>query len=395
MLIEVLGGGAGFVAEVAGTVGWVVLPAVALFLIIRGLRRPALLVGVAALALAALTEVPPLADVALLSNGAMQLVATCAVLFLVFLPVMRHPWRGRLLTTAAAVIVAFEAVRVLSGQQDSVPTIAGALAGVVLALLLGLMFGFLGHPGRSGRPYGNGLTEGERQALRPAPESGSRPGSGRRAVRLITSGVALLAAVVALGFLITGLLTAVTRFDRDVVQWLASHRTDFLNSLATFAGSFGTTPGIVAVLLVSLPVILALTRKWAPAVFLLCAAAGETAIYLIAGLIVGRPRPTVDHLSEGLPPTSSFPSGHVAAAVVVYGGLALLLYYSGRSVLRWAGFFVAALVILGVAVSRLYWGVHYPTDVLVSLLFAPVWLAACWKYLVREPLSAPRTAVAT
>lgn len=112
--------------------------------------------------------------------------------------------------------------------------------------------------------------------------------------------------------------------------------------------------------------------------FLLVAAVGETALFLAVSTVVGRLRPPVDYLSPHLPPTSSFPSGHVAASVVTYGGGALLVFAWTRSRLRYAAAVLAVLAVLGVAFSRLYRGVHYPTDTLASVLYASAWLAVCW-----------------
>jgi undecaprenyl-diphosphatase len=191
--------------------------------------------------------------------------------------------------------------------------------------------------------------------------------------------VLIASGVTGAGFLVTG-VDSVRRLDQAAVQWLAEHRDETWNALAAVAGPFGNTPGIVGVLLVAAPLAVAITGRAAPAVFLLVAAVGETAMYLISGMIVRRPRPDVDHLSEGLPPTSSFPSGHVAAAVVTYGGLALLLRAWAQSRLRNLGLILAPLIVLGIALSRLYWGVHYPTDTAVGLIFAAVWVSVCWRY---------------
>jgi undecaprenyl-diphosphatase len=90
-------------------------------------------------------------------------------------------------------------------------------------------------------------------------------------------------------------------------------------------------------------------------------------------------RPPVTHLGPELPVTASFPSGHVAAAISLYGAVAILLWHTTRRWLRWL---VAAaggvLLPAFVAASRLYRGVHFPTDVAGSILLAVTWLAVAW-----------------
>lgn len=389
-VVQFLGGGANFVVEIAAAVGWVFLPAAALFLIVRKLWDRAALVSVAALGLAILTRTQLFGSVSVFTNGALEFVGVCAVLLLVFLPAIPSRTRAWTVAGVAIGITAFEAIRVLSGQQSAGATVGGALTGAAFAASLGAVFQLRKHAQPKLRLW-NGLSVDDPAALHPAPLSVDARNAGRRGLRLLAVGMGLFAALVAVGLLITGPLGALAHFDTTVVEWLADHRSDFLNILATIAGSFGTTSGIIAVLLVSVPLVLAITQRWAPGLFLLAAAIGETAIYLLTGLIIGRARPTVDHLSEGLPPTSSFPSGHAAAAVVVYGGLALLIYSTGKPCLRWTGFVLAVPIVLGVAVSRLYFGVHFPTDVIASLLYAPVWLAACWIYLVRRRVPVEQT----
>ncbi|GAB3548033.1 hypothetical protein GCM10027404_11200 [Arthrobacter tumbae] len=384
MIIDILGGGAAFVAEVAAHVGWLVLPSAALFLAIRKLWHHVLLVAGTALGLATLTVPGTLPT---FFNGTLEFVATAVILLFIFLPAVPPRARRWTIPGTLAAVTVFEVVRVAAGQQSALSTVGGAVAGAAWAVVASILFRRWRQPEPPRRRLTYGLPVSSVAALHPAPLALKGQFSFSRWIRLVAVGVMLCAALTAVGLLITGPLGGVARFDRTVVQWLASHRSEPLSALATVAGAFGTTAGVVAVLLVGIPLLLALTRRWVPVVFLLAAAVGETSIYLVTGLIVGRGRPAVDHLSEGLPPTSSFPSGHVAAAVVVYGGLALLLYSTGRFHLRWAGFLLAGAIVLGVAASRLYWGVHFPTDVLASMAYAPVWLAACWTYLVRDPRS--------
>src|SRR4030095_3068221 len=104
------------------------------------------------------------------------------------------------------------------------------------------------------------------------------------------------------------------------------------------------------------------------------AVAGEVAIFLVVTMLVDRERPPVRHLDEA-PPTSSFPSGHTAATIVLWGSLAVLANERARSALVRNLFLVLAFVIpLLVASSRLYRGMHFLTDVLGGALLRGLWL---------------------
>ena len=87
-------------------------------------------------------------------------------------------------------------------------------------------------------------------------------------------------------------------------------------------------------------------------------------MFLIVSTIIGRERPDVTPLGS-VPSTSSFPSGHVAAGVVLYGGLVVIAasITESKAVARVAA--IPAVVVIGyVASARVYEGVHHPTDVI-------------------------------
>jgi undecaprenyl-diphosphatase len=70
----------------------------------------------------------------------------------------------------------------------------------------------------------------------------------------------------------------------------------------------------------------------------------------------------------------SFPSGHATVAVGFYGMLTVILAYRLEGLARWAVVASGIAVVLLIGFSRLYLGVHYPTDVLAGYLAALLWL---------------------
>jgi hypothetical protein len=105
-------------------------------------------------------------------------------------------------------------------------------------------------------------------------------------------------------------------------------------------------------------------------IYLATVMVGELGTFLIAAAIVRRPRPDVAHLDHRLP-TSAYPSGHTAAACCLYIAVAILV---ARGWWRWLSLIPAIAMPVLVALSRMYRGEHYPTDVLGSLLFSALWL---------------------
>jgi len=218
--------------------------------------------------------------------------------------------------------------------------------------------------------------------------AGSR---ARRSSRLIGSVVVAFAAVEALllgmGLLVTRGLedTGLHREELELERAVLDSRTPTWNGVTTWGTVLGSTGVIVAATAVGC--LLLVRRGQGPRLpaFLALAVAGETALFLLAAAVIDRERPPIPQLDTA-PPTSSFPSGHTAATLALGCGLALGLarIRPGHRLiaLTWV---VALLFASFVMASRLYRGMHWPTDLAASVLFVVVWLL-----LLRAILLPPR-----
>jgi membrane-associated phospholipid phosphatase len=198
------------------------------------------------------------------------------------------------------------------------------------------------------------------------------------ALFLLACAVVLTAALVGVGWLLAKVLShdAVGRGDVDVSQWLATERSPGLNDVTAVTSEIGGTLTITILAVLSVAVAAFVWRRWREPMLVAVAVAGEVAIFLVVTMLVDRKRPPVPHLDEA-PPTSSFPSGHTAATIALWGALAVLASEWARSKLVRGLFITLAVVIpLLVASSRLYRGMHYPSDVLGGVLLGGVWLLA-------------------
>lgn len=119
--------------------------------------------------------------------------------------------------------------------------------------------------------------------------------------------------------------------------------------------------------------------KQAAANFVLASVAGGSLLSTILKLIFARPRPTVvPHLVEVS--SASFPSGHAMLSAVVYLTLgALLSRVEGPPRAKIYILSVAILLTFLVGVSRVYLGVHWPTDVLAGWCAGAAWATLCWR----------------
>jgi undecaprenyl-diphosphatase len=147
--------------------------------------------------------------------------------------------------------------------------------------------------------------------------------------------------------------------------------------------------GIAVLTLITLTVVgyLFLAHKHHAALFVLGAVVGGLLLSTLLKGLFARPRPDlVPHLSHVS--SSSFPSGHSMLSAVVYLTLGTLLARLARP-LSHKVFFVAVALLLSllVGMSRVYLGVHYPTDVVAGWTAGLAWAVLCWltaRYLQRR-----------
>ncbi len=193
--------------------------------------------------------------------------------------------------------------------------------------------------------------------------------------------VALVLAVLGVGWLVTGPLSSVVEPRDDRFElWLAAHRTPELDAAAAVGSAVADTIVGVGLAVVVAVVAARRRRSWRPVAYFTVLVAGYLALYVVVTHLVTRDRPPVDILDPGLVPDHSYPSGHVATSIVVYGGIALWLGWVRPGWRRWT--WPLFLVPLVVAPSRLYQGAHHPTDVLASLVFATLWLVVVSRVLL-------------
>lgn len=188
-------------------------------------------------------------------------------------------------------------------------------------------------------------------------------------VAAMVLGYALLVAFTVLaGLALTRVIlpAGVGAWDDGIARRLEDGRTPFVEDLS-WVGSTLAGGHVIPIVVGSLLVLFALQRRWLLAAFALFGIAVESATYRATTLVIERERPPVERL-EQLPVDASFPSGHTAASVALFGGLLLLL--SSRVRRPWFTAFAVALaasIAVFVAWSRMVRGMHHLTDVVIAL----------------------------
>jgi len=194
--------------------------------------------------------------------------------------------------------------------------------------------------------------------------------------RVVLPVAVLLAVMIGLGLLVTRVFEHDWPFSVEdgINREFAGDRTGPVTAVSWFFSTLASTPVIIAVTAVVAVILRLVLHRWRESIYLCCAVTAQALVFFFATLVIDRERPAVKHLDES-PPTSSFPSGHTSAAVALYVGLALALALLTRRTWLKTLCWLLILVPVGVALARLYRGMHHPSDVTASFINGSVCVA--------------------
>ncbi|WP_245867653.1 hypothetical protein SPSIL_007060 [Sporomusa silvacetica DSM 10669] len=169
-------------------------------------------------------------------------------------------------------------------------------------------------------------------------------------------------------------------FD-DSFVWLirnfANPAVDRIMIIITDIG-FGTS---YIIIVAAVFLLLTYIKRWREMAALAICLAGGAVLSLLLKNLFHRARP--DLLRVVQETSYSFPSGHALASMCFYGMVAFLLM---RTIANWRGRLVvmmlAVITIIAIGISRIYLGVHYPTDVVAGYAAGSMWLAFCISLLM-------------
>jgi undecaprenyl-diphosphatase len=325
------------------------------------------------------------------SGHSMSSFVFYGVLALVFAPLLHRAPRRLFITAVTVLVVAIGFTRMALGAHYLTDVISGWLLGALWLAFTTVAFHRWrqeAHIPDTGALPGD-VAEDDAVELRPVPEDHppGLPHPWQKLGVLVIGWVLLVGALFWLGKLVTAGARP-PAIDLAVTSWMTEHHNPLVASVLDLLGELGSTGVVVTGALVVGPLAIAVTRDWQPAVFLGLALGGEIVLFMTMTALVDRHRPEAARLNPDLPPTSSFPSGHVAAAITLYTATALLVHAITTRWWRWIPTVLAVVVVTLVAVQRLYAGFHYFTDVVGSLLLALTWTFLTWQVICRRRLDA-------
>lgn len=185
--------------------------------------------------------------------------------------------------------------------------------------------------------------------------------------------------LLALGILLALLAVAATvangqlllTWDEPIQKGVEANRTSLLNDIFRTVSRFGSTIPVLA--LGGLITVLTWRRCQAVALAVAAATLSRPLLEFTLKALVDRSRPDYERMVAGNGP--SFPSGHVLAAMALWGLLpAVVALYTQRRALWWASVGISATLIAGIAASRVYLGVHWFSDVTAGLIVGAFFL---------------------
>jgi undecaprenyl-diphosphatase len=188
-------------------------------------------------------------------------------------------------------------------------------------------------------------------------------------------------AVALLAVLGLGAISGWLVWDEPISRWVFDSRTAGLSDLFRELSFLGSTK--VVILVSAIAALLAARRCPRLALVIIAIALARPATEFLLKEFVSRPRPVGDRMVGG--EGYSFPSGHPLATVASWGTLPLVAaLYTRRRMLWWSIAIGVWVMVVLVAMSRVYLGVHWTSDVVASLALAVVGVSVAERFVVRS-----------
>lgn len=164
-------------------------------------------------------------------------------------------------------------------------------------------------------------------------------------------------------------------FDSEVINFFSNFHTIRLTAFMKIVTFIGDSIGYL-LFVSSISVFFIFKKSWRTAIQVSVILVLASGLNIVLKLNINRPRPISNRLVEAK--FTSFPSGHAMSAVVFYGFIIYLCVILIKS--KWLKnvlIVLSILMILLIGISRIYLGVHYPSDVLAGYLVGISWLLFC------------------
>lgn len=188
-----------------------------------------------------------------------------------------------------------------------------------------------------------------------------------------------------LGFIAIAFVTGKNGFsyDSSVIQWVEKNSTSLMTKLMEIISIIGSSEAVLLITLV-ITVIFLWKRDWYHTLFFLTVSVGGVVLNFVLKVLFQRERPgEMSHIEvfnySFEIPSYSFPSGHMMRTTIL---LLFLIYVSHRfikgSILQVSAYIFFVLIMVGVALSRLFLDAHFLSDVLAAASISITWFCLCY-----------------
>ncbi|MFD1613695.1 phosphatase PAP2 family protein [Gelatiniphilus marinus] len=165
-------------------------------------------------------------------------------------------------------------------------------------------------------------------------------------------------------------------YDARVTDYIISFRSSALTNYFVFVTHVGDVYGYLTVLAISFFLSIVIFKRKKYVLQILVVLLLSALSNLVLKRIVNRARPSTEHLVPV--ETLSYPSGHAMSAMAFYGFLIYLSYkFKMNRFKKIAAIFISTLLILSIGISRIYLGVHFPSDILGGFIAGAIWVVFC------------------
>lgn len=166
------------------------------------------------------------------------------------------------------------------------------------------------------------------------------------------------------------------QYDLQVTDYIIAHRSPLLTQYFIFMTDVGDFYGYLTVLILALIISLVFFKNWRyiaqTVLVLLLASISNTMLKRF----IDRARPGIEHLVSV--ETLSYPSGHAMSAMAFYGFLVYIFYtFKMNRWLKYSIIILLLLIILSIGISRIYLGVHFPSDIAGGYIAGLIWVFFC------------------
>ncbi|MTI20959.1 phosphatase PAP2 family protein, partial [Fulvivirga sp. RKSG066] len=168
-------------------------------------------------------------------------------------------------------------------------------------------------------------------------------------------------------------------FDKDATAWIYAYRSESLTPFVIAITEMGSQWAYLVVIPIIAYLLYRKGKSWRRTLQATLILISTFFLNLGIKYIISRPRPIeAERLVEVHDGSFSYPSGHSMSAIAFYGFIIYLTFkYVSNVYLKWALITLQTLLILGIGTSRVYLGVHFPSDVVAGFVAGIIWLLIC------------------